>query len=428
MKVYGNALVVTMNENKDVFAPGYLCIENDTIVELGPMDACKHDYEDLSGTIILPGLINGHTHLSLVYLRSMVDDMGDRLRRFLFPMESQQFDLPTIKNGAAYGAYESLLNGTTTVVDMYYEAKELAAIYEDIGIRAFVGQTLINDHELAKQVDEEYLTTFIEAYKDHERIQPYLAPHAPYSINEDDIEMINRLSKKYDVFKMMHIAEMDFEMKRYKPKTPFQVMEEKGMIDHNFIGIHGIYTEEQDFEILKRRGARMVSCPGANMKAGKGIPDIWGFISKGIPTMLGTDGPVSGNTLDLMSVMKLTGYSQKTLYKDRELFPAFQILELATSKAAQVLNLKRVGMISKGYQADLVFIDTESLNINPIYDVYSSIVYGLQMQNIMRVMVAGRVLVENHQIKDQAAFNRVKNEFLERMKRFQDIYRSLNDR
>lgn len=426
MKVFGNAIIVTMNDQKEIFSPGYLCVEGDRIVELGPMDDCHYPYEDLDGSIIMPGLINGHTHLSLVYLRSMADDMGNRLRRFLFPMESQHYDLPTMESGAAYGAYESLLNGTTTIVDMYYEAKALARIYEAIGIRAFVGQTIIGDHTLAKDVDEAYLIDFIESYKDHSMVKPFLAPHAPYSIDDHDIDLINKLSEGYDVIKMMHIAEMDFEMDQYKPKTPFEVMEEKGLIDHNFIGIHGIHTQAKDFEILKRNGAGMVCCPGANMKAGKGIPDIWGFIDKGIPTMLGTDGPVSGNTLDLMSVMKLTGYAQKTLYRNRELLPADQILALATSKAAQVLKMDHVGSLSEGYQADLVFIDTKSLNINPIYDVYSTIVYGLQTQNIMRVVVAGKILVDDHKIIDTSGFDCVKEAFSERVKRFQEIYADLN--
>lgn len=428
MKVYGNALVVTMNENKEVFNPGYVCVDQDRIVEVGPMEACKYEYEDLNGMIIMPGLINGHTHLSLVYLRSMADDMGDRLRRFLFPMESEHFDTDTMKNGAAYGAYESLLNGTTTIVDMYYDSKELAAVYDQIGIRAFVGQTIIRGHGLAKDVDEAYLTDFIEAYKDNPMVKPVLAPHAPYSIEDEDIEIINRLSKKYDLIKMMHIAEMDFEMAEYKPRTPFEVMEEKGIIDQNFIGIHGIHTEEIDFEILKRNGARMVCCPGANMKAGKGMPDICGFMENGIPTMLGTDGPVSGNTIDLMSVMKLTGYSQKTLYHNRETLHADKILALATSEAAKVLNMEDVGAISEGYQADLVFIETDSLNINPIYDIYSTIVYGLQTQNINRVMVAGKVLVDDHKIVDSIGFKSVKDEFSERVKRFQEIYEGLNEK
>lgn len=428
MKVFGNAIIVTMNENRDIFRPGYICIEGDKIVEVGPMTKCKYDFEDLENAIITPGFINGHTHLSLVYLRSMADDMADRLKKFLFPVESNMFDVDIVTSGAEMAAYESLKNGTTTVVDMYYFAKDLAKLYERLGIRGFVGQTLIQNHALTKDLTAKYLEEFILEYKDNPMVKPMITPHAPYSINDDDIKMINHLSQKYDILKMMHIAEMDFEMEQYSPFTPFEYAYEKGLIDENFIGVHGIHTSEIDFEIMKKAGSSMVCCPGANMKAGKGIPDIFGFIDSDITTMLGTDGPVSGNTLDLMSVMKLTGYSQKTRYHNRELMPASRILEMVTIEAAKILRLEDVGSLITGYQADLNIISTKKNNINPIYDVYSSIVYGLQTQNIDKVYVAGKKLVDGGEIVDSKSYERAKERFNINYEKFLEFYLGEMDR
>ncbi|MGF0040380.1 amidohydrolase [Peptoniphilaceae bacterium SGI.131] len=423
MKVYGNLILVTMNEDFDIINPGFIKIEYDKITDMGPMSLCPGNYEDMEGKILIPGFINGHTHLSLVFLRSMADDMADRLTKFLFPMESQYFTKDTVKIGGAYGAYESLLSGTTTVLDMYYYSKDLAEVYKSIGIRAYVGQTIVNDHALSKDLDERYLREFIESYREDKLIQPILAPHAPYSVSEDDLKLIQKLSEEYQVFKMMHIAEMDFEMEKYKPKTPFEYLNNIGLIDDKLLAVHAIHTSPIDLDLLKNAGAKIVSCPGANMKAGKGIVDLKSFMDKKIEVFLGTDGPVSGNGLDLIGPMKLTAYAQKTKYHDRELLPAKNLLELVTSKAAKALGRDDIGSLKIGNQADLVFIERDSLNMNPIYDLYATIVYGMQASNVYRTMVAGKILVDKKEVVDKKSFISTMEKFNKEYMRFLNIYR-----
>lgn len=427
MKTYANAIILTMDQDLNLYNPGYISIQEDKIVSVGPMDQCPKDYEDMKSKLIMPGFINGHTHLGLIFLRGMADDVKDRLRKFLFPMENTYYDQETVEIATEYAAYESLLSGVTTVFDMYYYSKLVADILHRTGIRAIVGQTIIRNHELAKGVDEAYLVDFIEKNLDKKTIYPALSPHAPYSLDKEDFQIIKKLSKKYKVLKMMHIGEMDFEMKMYEPNTPFQYMDELGFIDERFIGVHAIHTRDCDLEILKSRGASLVSCPCANMKSAKGIPNILAFLEKNIPTALGSDGPVSGNTLDLNTVMKVTGFSQKLKAKDRTAMKAKDIVKLATCDGAKALHLNDVGSLSEGYQADLIVVDTGSLSINPIYDIYNTIVYSMSARDVEKVLVAGKVIVEDKAIKDKTSFDDLIKRYRRKNDYFQSVYRQLNN-
>ncbi len=422
MKTYGNCKIVTMNPERTVIEQGYISIEKDKIIDIGTMETCPSDYIDKNGSLCIPGMINGHTHLGLFYLRSMADDLPNRLKQFLFPMEAQYYDSETIESGTAMSAYESLLSGITCVVDMYYEAEKVCEVLKEVGIRALVGQTIINDHPLAANVTQKSLEDFIIKYRNEALVRPLLAPHAPYSVDLATLKQINSLSEQYEVLKMMHLSEMDFEMKQFEPLSPIQYLDENNILDNRWIAVHCIYTDENDQQILKKNEVKVVSCPNANMKSGKGIADIKGFLEHDIQVCLGTDGPISSNTLDLMSVMKTAAYGQKTKYQQRDLLPSQKVFEMVTCDAAKVFNMDYIGSLEIGKQADLVFIDTTAVNMMPIYDVYASLVYSLSTRNIETVVVAGKELVKDFKIVNQEHYQSTYQQALNTIDRFKKIY------
>lgn len=405
MRTYTNLRIVTVDSSFTVYENGFISVEGKLIQNIGDMKDFASDGEviiDCEGMIAIPGLINAHTHLGLIPLRSLGEDMPDRLRKYLFPMEQKYMDKETVVAASHYAALESLLNGTTTVADMYYYAEDVAKELDDVGIRALVGQTIIETSQIDYGTEEkalEHTQSLIEQWKDHDRIKPMIAPHSPVSVSEASLLKIRDLSKLTDTKVMMHVSEMDYEMEHFAPSTPVAYLDSIDLIDKNFLGVHMIHTNDNDQRIMKKNGAHVIHCPGANMKAGKGITDLKGFYEHGVKAALGTDGPISGNTLDIMTVMKLVAMGQKTKYHERDIFPSSMILEMATINGAKALGIdEHTGSLEIGKRADVVLISTEEANMYPLYDPIPSIVYQVQTQNIHTVMVDGKVLVENHKL------------------------------
>lgn len=402
MKYFINLTIVTLNDTFDVLEDAYIMVEGSDFKEVGCMsdirlqEAC--DVIDCGGYICCPGFINAHTHLGLVALRSLADDMPDRLRKFLFPMETKYMDKDLVKIASEYAAYESLLNGTTTLADMYYYSEDVADVLDKVGIRALVGQTIIKDNQIDYKDEENAL----EAYKSlkkslegHHLLKPMIAPHGTTTVSESTLREIGKLSRESGVKVMMHVSEMDYEMEHFKPKTPIEAMDKLGLLDENFIAVHTIHTSDTDISLLKEKKASVISCTGANMKAGKGIPRLFEMMNQGVNVGLGTDGPISGNTLDLMSVMKLTAISQKTRYTSRDILSSQEILRMATRENAKILGFEKLGMIKEGYKADFLLISKNEANMYPIYDYHAALVYQLQPHNIKSVYVDGVLKVIN---------------------------------
>ena len=406
MIAYTNLKIVTVDQAFTIYESGYVVIDNETIHSLGDMASFNpqnyvtiHDYH---GFIVAPGFINAHTHLGLIPLRSLADDMPDRLRNYLFPMEQKFMNKDNVVSASAYAALESLLNGTTTVADMYYYSDAVAHILDTLGVRALVGQTIIEDSQIDFMTEAHALLEtekFIQKWSKHDRIQPMIAPHGTTTVSESALKAIGVLSKKTDTKVMMHVAEMDYEMTHFAPSTPIAYLATLGLLDQNFLAVHSIHTTPDDLITLAKHNVSVVHCPGANMKAGKGIADVKGMHAHGICVALGTDGPVSGNTLDMMGVMRLSAIAQKTRYRERDLNPSSLTLKMATIDAAKALGIDHlVGSIEVGKKADLVFIETQSANMYPLYDLDAVLVYQTQSQNIHSVMVNGVFKVINHHL------------------------------
>lgn len=430
-----NVTIITMDNEKRIIEDGVVAVVGDIIFDVGDSSLLSNykEFEVIDGNkgILMPGMINTHTHASMIPFRSLGDDCPDRLKRFIFPLENKLVDEKLVYLGAQYGICEMLLAGVTTFCDMYYFENEVAKAAKKLGIRGVLGETIVNfpapDSALAYG-GISYSKTFIENWSNDELITPAVAPHAPYTNDDKNLIKAYELSKKYNVPLIMHVAEMDFEykqcMEQYR-KSPVQHLNDIGILDDRFIGAHMVLIDEEDINILQEKKVGVSHNIGANAKGSKGVAPIVKMYKKGMKIGLGSDGPMSGNTLDIITQMSLVGKIHKLFNKDRTLFPASEIVEMATIGGARVLNLeKSIGSIEIGKKADLVILETESVNMQPIYDYYSTIVYAANPSNVDTVMVNGKVIVKNKRLTN-TDFIEIRSKVLELIAKIASIARSL---
>lgn len=395
-----NVHVLTMDEAFTEYPNGYVLIEDEKIIAVGEMGAVPAGIAtviDGAGGILLPGMVNSHTHVGMIPFRSLADDEPDRLRRFLFPLE-KQMTAPLAQASARYAAAEMLLAGVTSFCDMYYFEDQLAEAMAEMGVRCLLGETIIDmpapDHQTPTEALA-YCESFIKKWRDHPLVHPVIAPHATNTNPPEILQGISRLARDYQVPITIHVAEMTYELtelaERYQ-QTPFEFLEACGFGENQVIMAHGIFAEAKDFELLARNNEKwsIAHCIGANTKSAKGVAPVKEYLAHGVTVGLGTDGPSSGNTLDLFTQMRMFANFQKTYTHDRGAFPAKEIVSLATRGGAQALGLsQRVGTIEVGKRADLTLVETKSVNMFPIFDPYSALVYSANAGNVQEVWVNG---------------------------------------
>ena len=407
-----NVRILTMNKTFDDIRSGSILIEGDTI------RAVKGDGEepDLSrvsdttiidgaGAIAVPGFINAHTHTGMIPFRSLGDDYPDRLRRFLLPLENKAMTRELAALSAQYACAEMLLSGITCFLDMYYFENEIAKAVKSMGLRALLGQTVMGEKTCDSVMPHGGLALgeeFISRWLGDELITPIIAPHATNTNSPEKIVEAAELAAKYDVPISMHVSEMDYEIDHFKKtynKTPLAFLDDLGALSLRFIAAHCIYATEADLDILARSGSSVAHCIGSNTKSAKGVAPVQEMLARGIPVALGTDGPASGNTLDMFTQFNLFAKFHKTKALNRTLFPARDIVKLATCDAAQALGLGSItGSIEVGKKADITLIETQSVNMFPIFDPYSALVYSANASNVDTVFVNGQLLVRNKKL------------------------------
>lgn len=407
-----NVTVLTMNTNKDIIENGVVVIDKDRIIDIGEEELISkypsHEIIDGEGGILTPGFVNAHTHCAMVAFRSLGDDVPDRLKRYLFPLEKLLVDKELVSLGSKYGICEMALGGVTTFADMYYFEDEVAKSTKEIGLRGVLGETIVNFK--APDTDEpygglEYCKWFIDKWKDDELIIPSVAPHAPYSNDTLHLEKAFNLAEDKDVPILMHIAEMTYESEKYMKEynlTPVQYLDSIGVLNSRIVGAHLIHVNDEDLNILKARKVGISHNIGANAKGAHGVAPAYKMYNMNMKIGLGSDGPMSGNTIDIITQMGLVSKVHKLYNNDRTIFSADQILEMATLGGAKALNLDdKIGSIEVGKKADLVIFETKSVNMQPIYNYYSVLVYSANPSNISTVIVNGKVIVRDKALLTQ---------------------------
>ena len=402
--------VLTMNPENTVFEHGTVVVSDGKIVAVGgPELTAKYQAKkvlDVKGDIVMPGLINTHTHSSMTVFRSLGDDVPDRLHRYIFPLENKLVSRDMVRTGANLANIEMIKGGVTTYADMYYFEDEVAKTVDKAGLRAVLGETIINFPVADAQTPEEgiaYAVRFINEYKDHPRITPAFAPHAPYTNTTENLQKIAALSEELNVPVMIHLAETDREKeeiaKRTGGKSPVQYMADIGVLNNRLLAAHVIMADDNDLNLLKKYDVGVAHNISANTKSAKGVAPVTQMLEKGIRTGLGTDGPMSSNTLTTMNELNLVGKIHKLETKNRAAMPPLTVVEMATMGSARALHMDdKIGSLETGKLADIIVVDTKAPNMVPVYSPYAALVYGANGANVRHTIVDGVILMEDRQL------------------------------
>lgn len=404
-----NAHVITMNERKDVIENGAVVIKDSRIIAVGPATlAARYTADktiDAGGDLVLPGMINTHTHAPMTVFRGLGDDVPDRLRRFIFPLEKALVDRELVYWGGLHGIVEMIEGGVTTMVNMYYFEEEVARAAKQAGMRGILGETVINFP--APDSPEPYggiarARKFATAYKGDPLITPAISPHAPYTVDREHLLIVAKLSEELDLPVLMHVAEMTEEMTSLRKDynmTPIEYLDSVGLLNRRFIAAHCIFVTDSDIALLKAREVGIAHNMVANIKSAKGVAPALKMFNEGLRVGLGTDGPMSGNTLDIIGQLGYVAKLHKLDTKDRNVMPAINVVEMATRGGARAIHRENdLGSLEPGKLADLIIVDHDSTNMIPLYDVYAALVYAASAKDVRTTIIHGRVVMEDRKV------------------------------
>lgn len=422
--VFRHAQILTEDANQSILQDGALVIEGHTIAFVGPDAELPAKYAafevlDCSDCLLLPSLINCHTHTGMIAFRSLGDDVADRLHRFLLPLEKACMTERLAAASASLAIAEMQLAGIGCAVDMYYYEKAIATVATTMKFRLFGGETIMEESPCNSKTAEQGLL-YAKELQDGEKGNPYVssvyAPHAPYSVGSSTLKTIHALTHARQTRWTMHLSEMEGELEQFAlhhQMTPIGYLEHLGILDNHLLAVHCIHTTDEDIALLAKRQATVVHCPGANAKSAKGVARVYEMLGQGVQVCLGTDGPSSGNTLDLFTQMKLCAILQKNAQKDRTLLKAREILPMVTSVAAGALGMgDRLGSLEEGKEADILVLGLDGPNTTPCLDPYSVLVYSTGVQNVRHLFTRGEWVVKNQRLTG-SDLSTLRGEFLE---------------
>lgn len=423
-----NVNILTMDSKFNEYKNSTLTIEDDTIIAI---DDCSLEVDkviDGKNGILMPGMVNVHSHLSMIPFRGLGDDCPDRLRRFLFPLESKAMTKELAVASAKYAACELMLGGVTQAFDMYFYEGDIAEALDSMNMRATLAETILDF--VAPNTDKpygglDYSEKYIPEWKDKSPlIRPAIAPHATNTNSTEALKKAIEIAEKYDVILSMHVSEMDYEIDYFRKQynmTPIEYLDSIGLLNERLLAAHCIHLSEHDIELLKKNNVKIAHCIGSNTKAGKGVMPLKDITNHNIIVGLGTDGPSSGNTLDIITQLPMIPKAHKTREHDRSIFSAKEVLKFATIDGAKCLGTDSyTGSIEVGKKADLVLIETESVNMFPIYDYYSAIVYSANPSNVDCVWINGKQVVANKTLVDYD-LKQIREELEREMKEFKEL-------
>ncbi len=408
--IVSGATIITMDGERHVFEEGALAVKGDAIVAIGPSKEILAKYEakqkiDASGKLMMPGLINGHTHIPMVLMRGLIDDvtLDDWLRKYIFPAEDRNVTEEYVRWGSRLALAEMIRSGTTTFADMYYFEDAEAEETKAAGLRGVLGETWIdfpapdnkNEAEMAA-----YSEKFLKKWQGDPLIHAAVAPHSIYTCSEKTLKDAAALAHKYHAPILIHVAEMRKEYVDSLEKngaTPVQYLERIDVLGPDVLAAHCIWVDYTDMKILADRQVGCVHNPSSNMMLASGVAPVVDERAAGMRVGLGTDGPAgSNNDLDMMEEMDLAAKLQKTNRVDPRALGAKGALEMATIEGARALHMeKEIGSLEVGKKADFVILNLDVPNAVPMYDVYSQIVYALKASEVETVVVAGKTLLKD---------------------------------
>lgn len=402
-----------MDAQRRVIENGAVAIAGDHIVDVGPRSAIDRRYTaqqrlDRPDAILAPGLINTHTHAAMSLFRGVADDMNlqDWLQKFIFPAEAKNVDREFVRWGTRLAVLEMALSGTTTFTDMYYFEDTVGEVTKQAGLRGVLGETVIGFPAPDFKTPQASLAAteqFFKQYANDPLIVPAVAPHAVYTVPNDVLKAARALANRYQKPLVIHLSETKTENDEALAKrkmTPTATLESLGVLTGWTVAAHGVWLNDADLTILKRRDTGLAHNPSSNMKLASGVAPVGKILGLGIAMGLGTDGVAgSNNDHNMMEEMDLAAKLQKVTTGDPRALPATQAFEMATITGARALHMdKLIGSLEKNKRADMITISLAGAHAVPLYNVYSQLVYALKGSDVTDVMVNGRTIVRDRRM------------------------------
>lgn len=407
-----NGVILTINNKDEIIKNGIIVIDDGCILDLGKYSDLEDKYKakkeiNAKGKVIMPGLINTHTHLAMSIFRGLADDLPLEkwLNEYIFPAEDKFINENSCYWGAKLSLAEMILSGTTTFCDMYFLEKEVGRAMKEVGMRGIIGEGVVtlfgNENEILKNKIE-LTENLLEEFKNNTLISIAIEPHSCYTCSEKILRELKKYARENHLLYITHLAETKKEICDLKNKfemSPVRYLDKIGVLDEMTLVAHCIWIDNLDLEILKKRGVKVSHCPESNMKLASGIAPVQKFLENNILVSLGTDGSASNNDLDMFSEMDSAAKLAKVSLLDSTVVRARDVVRMATINGAKALNLDdKIGSLEVGKNADLIILDFNKPHLTPVYDYYSHLVYAVSGGDVESSIINGIVVMENREL------------------------------
>ncbi len=402
--------IFTLDRKNTVYSEAYIGVKDGRIAYLGekPQEAVSaQEVLNARNKWVFPGFINAHTHAAMVYFRGFADDLPlkEWLEQHIWPLEGKWVTPDFIRDAVQLAAVEMLRSGTTAFCDMYFFQNEAAEVLQSIGIRAFLGEGIIDFPTPSAPRSEAGLKVtqrFIEKWNHHPTIHPIVAPHAPYSCSEKTLKACRELADAYGVPLQIHLTEESRERENFlkqKGMTSVRYLQSIGFLGPSVSGAHANWLDAEDIGILRDTGTGVAHNPESNMKLATGFCPVPELLKAGVKVGLGTDGAASNNDLDMIGEMRSAALLHKASHRDPSAVTAEQIIKIATFGSASILGKdNELGSIEVGKLADVIIISPDSVHLTPHYHPYSALVYSAKFSDVDTVIVHGKILMKSREL------------------------------
>ena len=404
--------IIPVEPENQVYENHSLAINDGKIIDILPTAQAKEKYSafdeyQFDTHALIPGLINGHTHAAMTLFRGLADDLPlmDWLNKHIWPAEQQWVNPEFVEDGTRLAIAEMIRGGTTCFNDMYFFPDHTAEVVVASGIRATIGLIMIDFPTAWAKDPEEYLAKGInvhDKYKHNPLIRTAFAPHAPYTVSDEPLKKIYTDAEELNIPIHMHVHEtwdeIEKSLEQYD-KRPLQRLLDLGLLNERLIAVHMTQIEQDEIEIIAKYGVSVLHCPESNLKLASGFCPVNDLLLAGVNVALGTDGAASNNDLDMLGEMRTAALLAKGVVNDSSAVPAHSVLEMATINAAKALDMDdEIGSLTVGKQADVVAIDLNCIETQPMYAPISQIVYSCNRNQVTDVWVAGKQLLKEREL------------------------------
>jgi len=411
--IVSGGTVITMDGARAIYQDGSVAVRGDSIVAVGPTADIQAKYRasqtiDAREHLVLPGFINGHTHVPMTLFRGIHDDvtLNEWLYKYIFPAEAKNVNEQFVRWGTRLAAAEQIRAGVTTFADMYYFEDAIAEETKAAGMRGVLGETFIDFPAPDNKSEAEmlaYTEKFLKRWQGDPLIHAAPAPHSIYTCSKKTLQDSAELARKYHAPILIHVAEMKKERDdslKQNGMSPVAYLDSIGVLGPDIVAAHCIFVDEADRKLLAEKHVGCVHNPSSNMMIASGVSPVPEMRAAGVAVGLGTDGPAgSNNDLDLMEEIDLAAKLAKISKMDPLALNAKSVVEMATIDGARALHLeKEIGSLEPGKKADLVLINLNEPNAVPLYDIYAQIAYSLKGSDVDTVVIGGRVVMRDHKL------------------------------